>query len=340
MRAFAESDGSPRCFSELFSRISRLFVLENSADSSNGGILVIRVVGTPSSATGPQPDEFTMSKIRKAVITAAGEHHSQLPLQTVVGGDGLVRTALQMTLEQIRDSGIDEVALVICPGMRDSFVAAAGSAFTDLTIIEQHEPRGYGDAILRAEEFLARESFLHLVSDHLYLTASNRPCARQLIDVAEQHNCCASAVQSTRENEIGNFGTISGMPVARETNLYELTGIIEKPTPTIAEQQLVVAGQRAGHYLCFFGMHVLTPSVLDQLRRSRDESDDSGFNLTDALNALCQSERCLASILDGTRCNIGQKYGLLLTQLAISLGGQDRDYVLGEMIALLAAKTA
>ena len=37
--------------------------------------------------------------------------------------------------------------------------------------------------------------------------------------------------------------------------------VIEKPTPTIAEQKLIIPGLRAGHYLCFFGMHVLSPTA-------------------------------------------------------------------------------
>ena len=32
-----------------------------------------------------------------------------------------------------------------------------------------------------------------------------------------------------------------------------------EPTPSVAEQQLTVPGLRAGFYLCFFGVHVLTP---------------------------------------------------------------------------------
>ena len=49
--------------------------------------------------------------------------------------------------------------------------------------------------------------------------------------------------------------------------LYEVETVIEKPTPTEAEQKLVVPGLRAGNYLCFFGMHVLTPSVMEILGR-------------------------------------------------------------------------
>ena len=37
---------------------------------------------------------------------------------------------------------------------------------------------------------------------------------------------------------------------------------------------LMVPGLRAGHYLCFFGMHVLTPAVLDILGRDIEQADD------------------------------------------------------------------
>ena len=277
--------------------------------------------------------------IRKAVITAAGEQHAQLPLQSLVTADGRDRTVLQTTIEQIAESGIEEIALIVRPGMSSAYLDAAGLTGPDLLIIEQHNPRGYGDAILRAEEFLGDEPFLHLVSDHLFLSRAEKPCARQLIEVAEQHDCCVCAIQPTRENEIGSFGTVGGIPVARETGLYEVSGIIEKPTPTIAEQHLIVPGQRSGYYLCLFGMHVLTPSVLRELRKRRDASSNDVFNLSGALNDLCQSERGLAYSINGTRCNISQKYGLLLAQLAISLNGQDRDLILRELVQLLAIQS-
>ena len=51
------------------------------------------------------------------------------------------------------------------------------------------------------------------------------------------------------------------------SGLYRVETVIEKPTPTEAEQRLMVPGLRAGYYLCFFGIHVLTPTVMDILGR-------------------------------------------------------------------------
>ncbi len=188
-------------------------------------------------------------KISKAVITAAGEYHSNLPLQSVVDRNGKPGTALRRTLDEIVDAGIDEIAIIVRPGQSAPYLSAAESHASRLVFFEQDHPRGYGDAILRARGFVDDEPFLHLVSDHLYVSRSEQSCAAQLIDTAKKHECSVSAIQATRENEIIYFGTVGGIPVAQRDRLYEVATVVEKPTPTIAEQELVVAGQRSGHYL-------------------------------------------------------------------------------------------
>lgn len=278
-------------------------------------------------------------KIRKAVITAAGENHSRLPLQTLVDRSGEVRTALRLMLDEVVESGIDEVALIVRPGQQEPYLTAAGPYASRLVFFEQSNPRGYGDAILRARNFVGDESFLHLVSDHLYLSRSDRLCARQLIDAATKHECSMSAIQPTRENEVVFFGTVGGTPLSQSDNLYNVSTVIEKPTPTVAEQHLIVAGQRAGYYLCLFGMHVLTPTILHLLQKSLDAAPDGQkIDLSSSLNQLAQTERYLALEIDGSRYDISYKYGLLLAQLAFSLSGNDRDLILTELVNLLASR--
>jgi UTP--glucose-1-phosphate uridylyltransferase len=277
-------------------------------------------------------------KIRKAVITAAGDQHARLPLQTLVDRRGEVRTALRLMLDEVVESGIDDVAIIVRPGRQEPYINAAGPHASRLTFFEQDNPRGYGDAILRAKDFIGDEAFLHLVSDHLYLSKTDRLCAQQLVDAATKHECSVSAIQPTRENEVAYFGTVGGTPLAQSDNLYEVNTVIEKPTPTVAEQRLIVAGQRAGYYLCMFGMHVLTPTVLTLLQKSLDAADGKTIDLSSSLNQLAKSERYLALEIDGSRYNISYKYGLLMAQLAFSLSGDDRDLILTELVNLLATK--
>src|SRR6185295_14639077 len=126
-----------------------------------------------------------------------------------------------------------------------------------------------GHALLTARSFVGADAFLHLVGDHLAISdVSGKRCAQQLIEVATAQACAVSAVQATRENMLPYFGTIGGRLVPKTDNLYEVESVIEKPTPTQAEQSLVVPGLRAGHYLCLFGMHVLTPAVMEILAES------------------------------------------------------------------------
>ena len=53
---------------------------------------------------------------------------------------------------------------------------------------------------------------------------------------------------------------------------------------------------------------------------------------------LARRERYLAAELHGRRYDIGEKYGLLTTQLALALDGRDRDEVLSSLVSLLATR--
>ncbi|MEZ6059387.1 MAG: hypothetical protein R3C19_03390 [Planctomycetaceae bacterium] len=275
-------------------------------------------------------------KIRKAIITAAGENHARLPLQTLVDRRGEVRTALRYMLDEVIEAGIDDVALIIRPGQAEHYVSAAGPHSGRIVFFEQDNPRGYGDALLRARSFVDGEACLHLVSDHLFLSRCENSCVRQLIDAADHYECAVSAIQPTRENEVTQFGAVGGVPLAQAQHLYEVSTVIEKPTPTVAEQKLIVAGQRAGYYLCMFGMHVLTARVFELLERRLASADPGeSIDLSSSLNQLLQSERYLALVINGSRYNISERYGLLKAQLALTLSGDDRDLLLTELIRLL-----
>lgn len=276
-------------------------------------------------------------KITKAIITAAGPGQTTLPLQRLVDRDGIEKSALEMIIEEVDSAGIEKVGIVIRPSDRPAYEQASGRYHDRLDFILQSEPRGYGDALLQARPFAGNDPVLHLVGDHLYLSGTEKRCAQQLIDVAESNDCPVSAVQATRETMLPYFGTVAAQRLPRFEHLYEIKAVVEKPTPTQAEQELTVSGLRSGTYLCFFGMHILTPSVMATLA-SLQKKLQRPFPLSEALNEVANRERYLACQITGTRYNIGVKYGLLTTQLALSLHGVDRDRILSDMVELLASK--
>ena len=278
-------------------------------------------------------------EIKKAIITAAGKSQRTLPLQSLVDRDGRQKTALAIIIEEVLDAGIEEICLVIFPGDEAAFTTAAGAHAKRLHFVEQTAPLGYGHAVHCARTFTGDKPFLLLVGDHLYVSGVKKCCAQQLVEIAVAEKCAVSAVQATHESKLPYFGTVGGRLVPSARRLYEIEDVLEKPTPTEAEQKLIVPGLRAGHYLCFFGMHVLTPGTMDLLGELLGKAGKKGgVHLTTALAKLAARERYLASELQGRRYDIGVKYGLLTAQLALGLDGDDRDEVLSGLVELLAVK--
>jgi UTP--glucose-1-phosphate uridylyltransferase len=277
--------------------------------------------------------------LTKAVITAAGRDQHSLPLQTLVDRNGLEKKALEIILEEADSAGVEEICLVLAPGDEPLYRAAAGNHASRLHVVTQHEPRGYGHAILLAREFVDGQPFLHLVGDHLYSSRGAIHAAKQVADLARAESCAVSAVQSTRESLLRLYGAVGGRRVAQQSDQYEIQRVLEKPTPSEAEQVLTVPGLRAGFYLCFFGVHVFTPSVMETLAENFAQTPAAGrLDLSHALAELARRERYLALEVAGQRYNIGQKYGLLTAQLALALDGVDRERILAQILDLLAQR--
>lgn len=274
-------------------------------------------------------------KITKAVITAASPSQRSLPLQTLVDRDGVQKSVLRIILEEAQRAGVDDICVVVSPDDEALYRQAAGDVTARLTFVAQLQPLGYADAILRARAFVGAEPFLHMVGDHLWVSATREGCAQQLVAVAEREACVVSAVQASRETLLPYYGAVGGRRVPGRQDLYLVEDVMEKPTPTEAEQHLLVPGLRAGHYLCFFGMHVLTPAVVAVLAESL-EREGRGANLSQGLAVLARRERCLALERPWFRYDVGAQYGLLTAQLALALSGRDRDLVLSQLLELLA----
>jgi UTP--glucose-1-phosphate uridylyltransferase len=276
-------------------------------------------------------------KIRKAVLTAAAQNQRALPLQTVIDRDGEEKPVLAVLIEQILLARVDEICVVVWPGDETRYAHAVEKHLGHVHFVAQPEPRGYGYAVWCARDFLTGEPFLHLVGDHLYVTDGGGAPAERLLEVARTEECSVSGVQVTREGLLPNFGAVGGRRVPGRQGLYRVETVLEKPTPTEAEQKLAVPGLRAGHYLCFFGMHVFTPVAIELLGR-QVSAGSARVSLSAALGELARHEQYLAIEEPQRRYDIGARYGLLTAQLALALSGRDRVEVLAQLVELLAGR--
>jgi UTP--glucose-1-phosphate uridylyltransferase len=278
-------------------------------------------------------------RITKAVITAAGKQQRTLPLQTLIDRDGTEKSVLGILIEETLRAGIEEICLVVQPGDEKPYAEVAGDHARRLHFVQQSQPLGYGHAVYCARDFVAGAPFLHMVGDHLYVSRGEQGCAQHLVEVAQAEACAVSAVQATRESLLPYYGTVGGRRLPGRPGLYQVETVIEKPTPTEAEQRLIVSGLRAGHYLCFFGMHVLTPTIMELLGQMVERNQGTRpVTLAAALAEVAKHEQYLALEKSDWRYDVGVKYGLLTAQLALALSGQEREEVLARLLELLAQR--
>ena len=284
-----------------------------------------------------------MKPIRKAVIPLAGHGLRMLPatravrkaLFPIVDDRGRVCPVLQLIIEEAVNAGIEEIGLVIAPedealirayfsrlpgplksaiGNRADLLAAAESpgVFSEkLTFITQDRPRGFGDAVLRAKTWIDGDPVLVMLGDHLYFSGEDRCCARQLLDAYAELQAPVSGVIRKSVDDIRHFGTISGRPVPRWYGLYEIDTVVEKPDPGLARERLRVEGMPADTFLCWFGLHAMTPDIFDCLARMEGDGTTEGgeLQLTGAQAMLSTQRAYFALEINGDHYDTGSPEG-------------------------------
>ena len=150
-----------------------------------------------------------------------------------------------------------------------------------------------------------------MLGDHLYLSGEDRCCARQLLDAYAELQAPVSGVIRKSVDDIHRFGTVSGRPVPRWNGLYELDTVVEKPEPDLARERLRVEGMPADTYLCWFGLHAMTPGIFDCLvRMDKDGATEGGeLQLTGAQAMLSTQRAYFALEINGDHFDTGSPEG-------------------------------
>lgn len=200
--------------------------------------------------------------IRKVVIPAAGLGTRLLPITkeqpkemlpifaSGENGDLYVKPILQVVFEQLYSFGVREFCFIV--GKRkesisnhftsDSFLInllTKGGKQKDIdellsffqkishssqVFINQPEPRGFGDAVLRAEPYI-NESFFVQAGDTVILSKDNHHL-RKLVKAHEDYESYATFLIKKVEDP-RPFGIIEGEEV--EDGVYSVSRVIEKP---------------------------------------------------------------------------------------------------------------
>ena len=222
-------------------------------------------------------------QIKKAIIPVAGLGTRFLPLSKVLSKEffPLVdKPAIQYIVQEIKDSGIEEIIFVISPHQKtilnyfkkapelEKILKKRGKEsilkelhdfhdeFKDIkmTFVIQEEPKGDGHAILQAAKYVKNEPVANSFGDDIMYSQS--PAIAQLMNI---YNTCSAPVLGLKrlpKEKIPAYGSVQVEKISN--NLYKIKKIIEKPEPSEIMSDLVVMGR-----------HILTPEVFEYLKKAK-----------------------------------------------------------------------
>lgn len=265
-----------------------------------------------------------MKKVKKAIIPAAGLGTRFLPATKAMPKEMLPiinKPTIQYIVEEAVQSGIEDIIIVTGKGKRaieDHFdhafelevnLAEKGKlklldevrkpSSVDIHYIRQKEAMGLGHAVWCARRFIGDEPFAVLLGDDI--VSAETPCLKQLIDQYEQTGCSVIGVQPVADNDTNRYGIID--PKGRNDRLYKVERFVEKPPHGTAPSNLAILGR-----------YVLTPEIFSFL--GEQELGAGGeIQLTDAIQKLNQIQDVYAYHFKGTRYDVGEKLGFILTTL-------------------------
>lgn len=242
----------------------------------------------------------------------------------VVDIDGLAKPIIQIIVGEAISSGVDEICIVtqkdqleaiknyfsqsIIPFSKeeaDRCLADILQMGKRISYVVQDNPEGFGHAVYCARDFVGKEPFLLLLGDHIYISNTQVPCSKQVIDALQRYGVSVTSVARTHESQLKFFGAVNGKWVGERT--LEVDLLKEKPDVDYARANLEVEGLGAEMYLCNFGIDVLTSEIFDVIGHNvRNNVRQRGeFQLRDAMETLMEREGLYAYEVDGQRYDIG-----------------------------------
>jgi len=296
-----------------------------------------------------------MATVRKAIITAAGRGTRQYPashtvqkeLFPLVDTDGYAKPTLQIIVEEVLASGIDEVCIVAnrdnleairthFRGLTDAqktgqfrgkdWAFPLSDALADMeqkiTFVVQEMQEGFGHAVYQARDWAGSDPFALLLGDHVYLSALPELCTRQVLQTYATYGCPVSSVARTSAAHLPRYGIVAGKHIGETVPaVYDIQAMAEKPSLEYAQAHLTTPGLPEGAYLCFFGIHVFPPALFDCLHYliAHNIRQKNEIQLTSAQALLFEQGRYVACEVAGERFDMGIPEGLIETQIALAL---------------------
>lgn len=169
----------------------------------------------------------------------------------------------------------------------------------DFSYIEQQEMLGLGHAIYTGKQLIGDEPFAVILPDDL-CTNNGDSVLKQMAALYVQHpDCCIVAIEEVPMTEVDKYGVIDGKLLEGSTNAYQVSSMVEKPTPEEAPTNLAIIGR-----------YILTPQIFGVLENTAPDKNGE-IQITDALMTLAKQGKVIAYKFEGTRYDCGNVKGFV-----------------------------
>jgi UTP--glucose-1-phosphate uridylyltransferase len=278
--------------------------------------------------------------IRKAVIPIAGKGTRFLPATKQTPKEILPILNVPMihyVVEEAVKSGIEQVVFVTSYGKEQvenyfdrnielekflennkkfemlEMIQKIGQ-MVEITTVRQKQQLGLGHAVLTAQSVIGDENFAVLLGDDLIF--NNIPVTRQLIDIsAANKNCSVIGVMEVDNDQTNKYGIVAGAKIDDKT--LKMTKMVEKPDPKDAPSNLATPGR-----------YILNSDIFEILK-TIPRGAGGEYQLSDAINMLCEKQDVYAHIFEGDRFDTGSINGYLDATIELALRDENlKDFTL------------
>lgn len=289
-------------------------------------------------------------KVRKAVIPVAGYGTRFLPFTKAVPKPMLPilnKPALQIISEEVVNSGITDILFIVgykkeileshfdaAPELEKMLADKGKTDYLEEVVYPEHMAKftykvqevqnGTASAIKLAKEFVGDEPFAVLFGDDVMYNET-RPVIGQLIDVYEKYGKTVLGCKRVSMDVISKYASVEYDKIL-ENDVYNMTKVTEKPKKEEAKSDLAPLGR----YVCSPGIF----RIIDNLKPGANNE----YQFTDALDLIARSESALAYVFDGTRYDMGDRFGYLKANIEYGLRDAELKDKLKEYLKELIAE--
>ena len=268
--------------------------------------------------------------IRQAIVPLAGLGTRLLPITSVFPKELLLingKPGIEYILDECIDAGIKEIVFIISKKKElikkyfnnDKFYQKIIKKKKDsrlkneykkilkyknmIRFVYQNNPKGTGDAVLKAKNIIKDKFFLMLLPDDLII---KRNCSKDMVSLHNKKKCSIMASMIVSKKTISRWGIYSKKSLIDKKNFY-IKDVIEKPSIKTAPSNNAVIGR-----------YILPKKIFSKLKKQK-KGKGGEIHITDAIrNLIRDGELFIGHTFKGKYLDCGTMNGYIKSSQEIS----------------------